>query len=274
MELLPNFDKIVKIIFNKKICDSIILFGSTLNSKNPQDFDIMLYRVKSLYQPIDMLNIIEILDNIEKSFSEISCSFSSAKGRRQNGEYLLSLAPIDVGDIINMPIFFYGLRLNSQYKVLKGVKKPFEVLNKPSKEEFKSYIIREYKFLIEKNDYYDCLKVLLRIALLYHNMKVSKDNLIENFKNNYRFKISTELKELLKNSKYNSSKIKNDLYLLYDFLIKEIFNSKIKVDEVEPAYKLMVELNHKLRKLWEENISMEKIKREILMYQNKYERLI
>lgn len=156
MELFPNFDEIIKIISKTKICDSLILFGSALNSENPSDFDIMLYREKSPYKPIDFLAIIELLHKIESQFENVGLSFASGKPRRKDASYYCDIAPLDIGDLDDLDIFFYGIKLNKNYKILND-KDPFEKLNKPNQSKFKKYFIDEYNYAIKNNAYYECI---------------------------------------------------------------------------------------------------------------------
>lgn len=274
MKKVRYFNKIIKKIYSEKICDSIVLIGSALESENPQDIDIMLYRKNSIYEPKDFLNIVEIMEEIEEDYNHITCSFSSGEGRKNNVEHILSLNPIDIGDLKDMPIFFYGLKLNSNFKVIKGNKKPFKSLERPSKEEFKSYLQREYEFLMKNKKYYDCLKSILRISLLYHDISVSKDKLIEEFEKNYRYKIPFNLKQFLYNPEYNEERLKEDIERLYNFLIREIFNVNLSEKEMDKSYKLIIDLTHELREEWANDTSFEKIKNKILSYQKKYEEIL
>lgn len=267
-----QFNEVINIIIKANICDSIILFGSATNSSKPHDYDIMLYREKKIYTPYDMIKIIELLNEIENKFPQIACAFSSGTERKQKYKHLLSVVPMDFRDTLDIPIFFYDLHINSNYYVLHGNDINFKVPF-PPKNNFNDFITKEYKFCMKNKNYYECLKSLLKISLLYKSVKSTKDSIITNFEKTFKFTLSYDLKELFCNNKYESKNIQNNLKELFEFLKSNYFSEEIIPINQEKSLKIMIKTYHILRDLWSQNKDLDEINKKIILLQKKHDKI-
>lgn len=263
-----DFNRIIKIISDKKISDSIILFGSSVNSKKPKDIDLMLYKKNKKWIPKDFIALIKLFEEIEFKFREYGISFSSGETRKKKAKYTLDIAPLDFGDIEELEIFFYGIRLNKNYNILNG-KDPFKIIKKPSEAKFKRFLIEEYEYLTKNKDYYGSLKTILRIALLYRGLEVPKEKLIKVFEKEYQSKVDENLKKLLSNKEQIDKETILSLNRLYRF-INDFWKVKPSNKKQSKKYKVIINFYKKLRKDWEENKDSKEIIKTIKSYQKKY----
>jgi predicted nucleotidyltransferase len=190
---------------------SAILFGSAVNSKNYEDFDILL--ILKEQTPKNLLRLLVLIDKLKKQSKRFDFSLVFRQQKNKNKK-LISLVPISSTE--KDEILEYSVSLNN--KVLFG-KNSYKNSSKPIPEFFTDILLRQK---ISKEKPYKILKQYLFIGLLWKGIIETKENLLTRFDKEYNsniFEGYTDLNKFLLRKKHN---LKDTYNCLEKLILEEI----------------------------------------------------
>ena len=241
-------------IKKSKICDSLILFGSSVYDNNPEDVDLMLYS-KNFINPKDLIVYLEFLDYLDKKYKEIGFSFSSGKPRKKKYSIEISFLP------------YFSYMRDVEIEFSKEIFKNHKVLF--GKDYFVSYIepkitdiISKLNFIYENktNSNYFKIKIILRVGMSYFGKNLEKKDLIENFESAYNHNISRDLKNRFKGRRIKNNDFRKELDIVYNLVKSKILDENSGVEDKIYYPKKFLEIYkifRNLRILWEkENLDV------------------
>ncbi len=208
MDIKKVLNEFVKECSNKLDLLSIIQFGSSTHSEDFHDIDLVFMFKEDIVPTKTIFDLIEIIKNFEKEYSEIVFDFGGVSDRKRVAKNSITVIPLGKKDInvIHNPhdIFFYKNLNEDKKKIILFGKDPFDRKFNLTNQHLFEMLTVELNHSLRKSldddktkfdSLYFLFKTFLR-AMLINEGTFQKKELLEEFKNNFKDKI-----KLPKNSK-------------------------------------------------------------------------
>lgn len=201
-----------------KVCEGLIHFGSSLDSPNFHDIDLLCY-IDNV-SPNRNRKILSALYELQKKYTEYSFTYRENKVDKNSGEKAFFSFSLFGPKIKEYHVFKYGVKNN--YKLLFGYD-PINDSRKPTERECLKYMNLIYNInngIIPQLN----LKSILRSSLLIHDIYVSKEKLVSKFESLYNYSIPQNLKKLIEEDiEYTETNnvpriVNDDLASLYEYI--------------------------------------------------------
>lgn len=256
MRIDEVLDIIKKEVEESKICESLVLFGSAVYDKNPNDIDLILYRKKFIH-PIEFIRYIEFMDYLDKKYKDFGFAFSSGKPRKK--DYKIEVAFLPYFEFMGSIEKEFAKEVYETHIVLFG-KDPFDNYKEINTKDIISKINFVYGNKINSN--YFKIKLLLRVGLIYLNKHLEKRDLLKSFELNYGLKVSSDLIDKFKGKVVEDKLLGKDVENIYNCIKSRILKENPKFQDkiyYPKKFLKMYEIYRDLRILWKEE-NIDKIK--------------
>lgn len=267
LKTFPRLEIIIDFIKRKKLFDGILLYGSSLKSKNPNDYDIILYKEK--LTPIDMLKFFELMEEINSKFAEANSAYIFGFRKKESKIHLkvLGFTLVDYNKFQEDKSFFNSIK-NKGFVIFHG----------------KSFFNKLWDINLNKNDFiiavYDedepnpfhIRKLFIKFLEFNGIYDFDKDNALNRFKREFpQYGVSSELEEFEDNFSARSKKAINDYYNLREQLIRDfVGNDKVRIKKEESLVTILTR-KYDLIKLWYESENLDVIKRILISEERKFQ---